>query len=106
MMLPGLVETHEGLAPPLKWAGGKRWLVSRLYALWRVHQDKRLVEPFAGGLAIVLGLRPKRALLNDANEHLIAFTSASRLAWIWVVCQLTSLTIAACSTKIVTALTG
>ena len=73
MMLPGLVETHEGLAPPLKWAGGKRWLVSRLYALWRVHQDKRLVEPFAGGLAIVLGLRPKRALLNDANEHLIAF---------------------------------
>ena len=28
--------------PPLKWAGGKRWQV----------------EPFAGGLAVTLGLHP------------------------------------------------
>src|SRR6202162_2478543 len=33
----------------------------------------RRVEPFAGGLAVTLGLCPHRALLNDANPHLINF---------------------------------
>lgn len=61
------------LAPPLKWAGGKRWLVPRLAKLRRGHEERRLVEPFVGGLAVPLGLRPKRALLNDLNPHLIAF---------------------------------
>jgi len=31
------------------------------------------VEPFCGGLAVTLGLGPGRALLNDANPHLINF---------------------------------
>lgn len=31
------------------------------------------MEPFCGGLAVTLGLSPKLALLNDANEHLINF---------------------------------
>jgi DNA adenine methylase len=60
-------------APPLKWAGGKRWLVSHLVEYWQGHERRRLVEPFVGGLAVTLGLRPRRALLNDANPHLIAF---------------------------------
>ena len=36
--------------PPLKWAGGKRWLVPHLRALWRGYTRRRLVEPFCGGL--------------------------------------------------------
>ena len=32
--------------------------------------DRRLVEPFCGGLAVALGLEPERALLNDVNPHL------------------------------------
>lgn len=31
------------------------------------------MEPFCGGLAVTLGLRPDRALLGDANPHLINF---------------------------------
>jgi len=31
------------------------------------------VEPFCGGLAVAIGLRPERALLNDINPHLINF---------------------------------
>ena len=68
------VEPHwPTLKPPLKWAGGKRWLVLRLRALWRGYTRRRLVEPFCGGLAIALGLNPRRALLNDANPHLVNF---------------------------------
>ena len=59
--------------PPLKWAGGKRWLVPHLLPLWQPHAHRRLVEPFCGGLAVSLGLSPARALLNDLNPHLINF---------------------------------
>ena len=59
--------------PPLKWAGGKRWLVSHLKAIWEQHANRRYVEPFCGGLAVVLGLQPQQALLNDINPHLINF---------------------------------
>src|ERR1043165_5769246 len=61
------------LKPPLKWAGGKRWLVPHLAPVWNEYSDRRYVEPFCGGLAVVLGLQPARALLNDINPHLINF---------------------------------
>src|SRR5262249_13771815 len=67
------IERRTTLGPPLKWAGGKRWQVPHLRNLWAPHAGRRLVEPFCGGLAITLGLRPGRALLNDANPHLINF---------------------------------
>ena len=61
------------LNPPLKWAGGKRWQVPHLVRLWAAHRQRRLVEPFCGGLSVTLGLSPGRALLNDVNPHLINF---------------------------------
>ncbi len=61
------------LSPPLKWAGGKRWLVPAIETLWLHHQGRRLIEPFCGGLSIALSLKPRQALLNDVNPHLINF---------------------------------
>jgi DNA adenine methylase len=61
------------LNPPLKWAGGKRWLLPWLLPLWERASTPRLVEPFCGGLAVALGLNAERALLNDVNPHLINF---------------------------------
>lgn len=65
----------EGLTPPLKWAGGKRWLVPHLAPLFQAHQQQhptsKLIEPFCGGLAVGLGLHPEQALLNDTNPYLI-----------------------------------
>jgi DNA adenine methylase len=61
------------LKPPLKWAGGKRWLVPHLEPIWSRYTNRRYVEPFCGGLAVALGLQPERALLNDINPHLINF---------------------------------
>jgi DNA adenine methylase len=59
------------LLPPLKWAGGKRWLLPVIKKLYV--PGTRLVEPFVGAMAISLGLKPKEALLNDINPHLINF---------------------------------
>lgn len=67
------VAPEKTIKPPLKWAGGKRWLVSHLAPIWERHTQRRYVEPFCGGLAVALGLQPKRALLNDVNPHLINF---------------------------------
>lgn len=66
-------DPDAGLKPPLKWAGGKRWQVPHLVPLWGPHRSRRLVEPFCGGLAVTLGLRPRTALLNDVNPHVVHF---------------------------------
>lgn len=64
---------RKPIGPPLKWAGGKRWLLPHLKPLWVPRSDRRLVEPFCGGLSVTLGLIPARAVLNDINSHLINF---------------------------------
>lgn len=61
------------LKPPLKWAGGKRWLAPHVRPLWEPFRDHRYVEPFCGGLALPLNFTPRRALLNDVNAHVINF---------------------------------
>jgi DNA adenine methylase len=69
----------KNLTPPLKWAGGKRWLIPHLLPLWEQYKgftsahQTRLIEPFCGGLAVALGLQSERAILNDVNPHLINF---------------------------------
>ncbi|SFU54228.1 DNA adenine methylase [Alicyclobacillus macrosporangiidus] len=72
-----ITQAAPALQPILKWAGGKRWLVPHLMPLWARYREAypggRLVEPFCGSLAVALGLRPKRALLNDINEHVVHF---------------------------------
>ena len=65
--------SEAALSPPLKWAGGKRWLMPILRKLFAPFASRRLVEPFVGGMAVALGLEPRRALLNDINRHLMHF---------------------------------
>lgn len=70
---PAQVEATIGLRPPLKWAGGKRWLAPYLLPLWEENRHRRLVEPLCGGLAVALSLMPDRAYLSDINPHAINF---------------------------------
>ena len=72
-MARGHNRSAGAVRPPLKWAGGKRWLVPALSEIWQQHLGRRFVEPFCGGLAISLGLRPNNARLNDSNPHLVNF---------------------------------
>lgn len=59
--------------PPIKYPGGKRFLVNTIKELWDNSQSIRLVEPFSGAMAISLGIAPKKARLNDLNPHVINF---------------------------------
>lgn len=58
------------IVPFLKWAGGKRQLLDRISE--RMPQNyNNYYEPFIGGGAVLFGLQPGRALINDINESLI-----------------------------------
>ncbi|MGB3203608.1 MAG: Dam family site-specific DNA-(adenine-N6)-methyltransferase [Crinalium sp.] len=58
---------------PLKWAGGKSWLVPKMKEIWQSHSDRRWVDPFCGALSLPLSLRPTDALLGDICFDLINF---------------------------------
>jgi len=78
-----LIEGIEPSARPLlKWAGGKTKLLQQLSALMPTDVtpgfNGRLVEPFVGGAAMFLWLRPAQALLADANPELIGLYCAAR----------------------------
>jgi hypothetical protein len=73
LTLPGIQANQTPHKPPLKWAGGKRWLVPYLLPFWRENPHRRLVKPFVGGMAVTLELLPEKVLLNDINPHLISF---------------------------------
>lgn len=58
------------MGPFLKWAGGKSQLLEKLKA--RVPKEYEIYyEPFIGGGALLLELRPQRAVIGDINEQLI-----------------------------------
>lgn len=67
------IRPKTNLTPPLKWAGGKRWLAPLLTP--DVSQYKSWVTPFSGGLGLTLSFQPPTAVINDINSHLINFYS-------------------------------
>ena len=60
----------DALVPLLKWAGGKRWLVDELSAVFPSTSNS-YYEPFLGGAAVFFALRPARSTLSDSNKELI-----------------------------------
>lgn len=82
-------DAHAGavLTPPLKWAGGKRWLVASQRYLFPT-EFNTYVEPFVGGAAVFFALQPRSALLSDACEELIETYQAIRDDWKRVWCLL------------------
>jgi DNA adenine methylase len=61
------------LDPFLRWAGGKRRLVPHLlHALPPDIRERKYHEAFVGAGSLFLAVQPKKAVLSDANGHLIA----------------------------------
>ena len=58
---------------PLKWAGGKRYLADWIIGHFPKHRN--YVEPFAGGLAVLLAKEPEGVseVVNDLSDHLTNF---------------------------------
>lgn len=70
----------NSIAPPFKWAGGKRWLVQNYPTLFPNFSGK-YIEPFAGSAAVFFHLSPSSALLADTNRDLINTYEALRDCW-------------------------
>ncbi len=68
------------MKPFLKWAGGKRWLISRYPDLF-VLPMKRYIEPFLGSGAIFFDLEPDKAILSDQNGALANVYECLRARW-------------------------
>jgi len=62
---------NQLVRPFLKWAGGKRQLISTIVANHLPNKYNRYYEPFIGGGALVFALQPKKAVINDSNSELI-----------------------------------
>lgn len=65
------------MKPFVKWAGGKRQILSRIkdYIKDAISEDTnqtfRYIEPFLGGGAVFFDLAPQKAIINDLNSDLI-----------------------------------
>ncbi len=58
------------MEPFVKWAGGKRQLLDKI---WERTPNKfeTYYEPFVGGGAVLFHLKPQKAVISDVNEQLI-----------------------------------
>lgn len=74
-----MTEQDAPLKPYLKWAGGKRQLLSEIKKyLPEGREGYTYYEPFVGAGAVFFALRPARAVINDSNAQLMAAYAAVR----------------------------
>ena len=62
--------SHSSIAPFVKWAGGKRQLLSQIKERMP-EKYNNYYEPFVGGGAVIFELLPANALINDINKALL-----------------------------------
>lgn len=77
-MTTGILNSPQ-VASPLRWVGGKRWLIPKLKKLVGNTEIAAYHEPFLGGASVFLALGPfSAAYLSDTNVELISTFEAIR----------------------------
>lgn len=74
------VRANQALVPFLKWPGGKRWFVFKHTRLIPETYET-YIEPFLGAGSVYFHLRPRAALLGDANADLMNAYQAIKDDW-------------------------
>lgn len=74
---------QKSITPFLKWAGGKRWFISKHSDLFP-EKFSRYIEPFVGSGAVFFHLQPEKAILSDLNSELIEAYESIKEDWVSV----------------------
>ncbi len=70
------------MLPFLKWAGGKRWLITRPVSILPDKVEfNRYFEPFIGGGAVFFHMQPRDGCISDLNPDLINTYIMMRDQW-------------------------
>lgn len=64
------MSNNKLVMPVVKWVGGKRQIINQI-SKYIPKNFSTYYEPFLGGGAVLFGLQPKRAVVNDQNEELM-----------------------------------
>lgn len=89
MSVPTATSSNTEPKPFLRWAGGKSWLIKHLPSLLPVGGFNNYHEPFLGGGAFYLAVKPQNnSFLSDLNQDLVNTYVALRDDLLAVVCAL------------------
>ena len=65
-----MIHYTQPMTPVLKWAGGKKQLLTAIRSMLPAEYDC-YYEPFVGGGAVLFSVAPRKAVINDINTQLV-----------------------------------
>lgn len=71
--------SKKKMSPVLKWAGGKTQLLEHITGNMPAEYNN-YYEPFIGGAAVLFGISPTQAFVNDVNEQLVNLYTQLKIA--------------------------
>ncbi len=86
----------KGMSPVLKWAGGKTQLLEQIAAHMPAEYH-HYYEPFLGSAAVLFGIAPAQAYVNDVNEQLVNLYMQLKLAAEGVIAKVRELDETSCT---------
>lgn len=87
------------MTPVLKWAGGKTQLLEQI-ADRMPSEYNNYYEPFLGGAAVLFGISPARAFVNDGNEQLVNLYTQLKVAAESVIAKVNEMDAASCTKEL------
>lgn len=87
------------MSPVLKWAGGKTQLLEQI-ATRMPTEYNNYYEPFIGGAAVLLGIAPTQAVVNDINEQLVNLYTQLKIAANSVISKVNELDATPCTKEL------